>query len=75
MQTTAAMLVVGGRRPTATWEPALLPGQRPRLLGGGQYYGFGVDSGTGAFLDIAARDALIAHRDTGADLAAAVVAR
>ncbi|MEU8583066.1 DUF4241 domain-containing protein [Streptomyces abikoensis] len=76
MQTTAAMLAVGSRRPSATWEPVLLPGQEPRLLGDGQYYGcFGVDSGTGAFLDIAARDALISDRDSGADLQPPSVAR
>ncbi|MFI0915387.1 DUF4241 domain-containing protein [Streptomyces abikoensis] len=69
---TAAMLVVGDRRPAATWQLGLRPGQESRLLGDRQYYGFGVDSGTGAFLDIAARDALVADRDTGADLAAAV---
>ncbi|MGW2579142.1 DUF4241 domain-containing protein, partial [Streptomyces nondiastaticus] len=27
-----------------------------RLLGDREFYGFGVDSGTGAFLDAAARD-------------------
>ncbi|MFC4517914.1 DUF4241 domain-containing protein [Streptomyces ehimensis] len=69
---TAAMLVVGDRRPAATWELGLSPGQESRLLGDRQYYGFGVDSGTGAFLDIAARDALVADRNAGEDLAAAV---
>jgi hypothetical protein len=36
---------------TETWEMALTPGQDPRLLGNGQFYGFGVDSGTGCFCD------------------------
>lgn len=48
---------------TATWELALRPGQDPRLLGASEYYGFTVDSGTGAFLDAASTTALAAYQD------------
>ncbi|MGK5548784.1 DUF4241 domain-containing protein [Streptomyces sp. URMC 127] len=69
-ETTAAMLRIGEPRPTASWEPALLPGQEIRLLGDREFYGFGVDSGTGVFLDVAARDALAADPDARLELAA-----
>ncbi|MCC2280951.1 DUF4241 domain-containing protein [Streptomyces sp. ET3-23] len=69
---TAAMLRIGDRRPTIAWEQALLPGQEIRLLGEGEYYGFGVDSGTAAFLDLAARDALAADPDAAMDLAESI---
>ncbi|MEV5376029.1 DUF4241 domain-containing protein [Streptomyces nondiastaticus] len=69
---TAAMLCIGDRRPTVAWEPALLPGQEVRLLGDREFYGFGVDSGTGAFLDAAARDALAADPDAGVELASSI---
>lgn len=40
--------------PTLTWELGLRPGQDTALLGKGEFYGFGVDAGTGAFLDYCA---------------------
>jgi hypothetical protein len=40
--------------PVASWGLALLPGQDPRWLDDGQFFGFGVDSGTGCFVDAAA---------------------
>ncbi|VTR96275.1 Putative uncharacterized protein OS=Streptomyces pristinaespiralis ATCC 25486 GN=SSDG_04266 PE=4 SV=2: DUF4241 [Gemmata massiliana] len=33
------------------WEMAVWPGQNPADLEGDQFYGYGVDAGTGAFLD------------------------
>ncbi|MER6349147.1 DUF4241 domain-containing protein [Streptomyces sp. NPDC001595] len=54
---TAAMLRIRDE-PTASWELAVRPGEDIRLLGDGEFYGFGVDSGTGAFLDATGRDAL-----------------
>ncbi|MGW2158421.1 DUF4241 domain-containing protein [Nonomuraea sp. NPDC001699] len=45
-------------KPTVSWEPALLPGQDVRLLGAGQFYGFGVDAGMGCFLDASGREEL-----------------
>jgi hypothetical protein len=44
--------------PAATWEPALRPGEDPRSLDEGQFFGFGVDSGTGCFVDAAAMTAI-----------------
>jgi hypothetical protein len=32
-----------------TWEPALFPGQDPSTLAPGEFFGYGVDSGTGSF--------------------------
>jgi len=49
----AAKLVVADQ-PVASWELALQPGQDPTALAEGQFFGFGVDSGTGSFLDAAA---------------------
>ncbi|MFJ8440923.1 DUF4241 domain-containing protein [Kitasatospora griseola] len=56
-ETPAAMLRIRDT-PTATWELALRPGQDARLLGAGEFYGFGVDTGMGCFLDAAGRDVL-----------------
>ncbi|MGH3167009.1 MAG: DUF4241 domain-containing protein, partial [Trebonia sp.] len=47
--------------PAATWEMALRPGQDARMLPAGRFFGFGVDSGTAAFLDAAGRRALAAR--------------
>lgn len=66
-QTTAleeyvtAVRVLIRDEPAATWEMALRPGQDPRMLPAGRFFGFGVDSGTGAFLDAAGRQALRAR--------------
>lgn len=46
----AAKLQISSKQ-TISWELAVTPGQDTRLLGHGEFYGFGVDSGTGAFLD------------------------
>ncbi|MBA9003102.1 DUF4241 domain-containing protein [Thermomonospora cellulosilytica] len=40
--------------PAVSWELALLPGQNPAGLQDGEFFGFGVDSGTGCFLDASA---------------------
>ncbi|WP_203887330.1 DUF4241 domain-containing protein [Planotetraspora kaengkrachanensis] len=58
-ETTAAMVRIHDK-PTASWELAVRPGQDIRLLGDGEFYGFGVDSGMGAFLDASGRDVLAA---------------
>jgi hypothetical protein len=58
-ETTAAMLRILDK-PTASWELAVRPGKDVRLLGDDEFYGFGVDTGTGAFLDASGRDALAA---------------
>lgn len=58
-ESTAAMLRILDK-PTASWELAVRPGEDARMLGDGEFYGFGVDSGMGAFLDASGRDALAA---------------
>lgn len=45
-----AMLRLRKAKP-ARWEIALWPGQSPEGLEGDQFYGYGVDAGTGSFLD------------------------
>lgn len=49
----AARLVIRDE-PTATWEIALLPGQDLDKLGEDEFYGYGVDAGTGCFYDASA---------------------
>lgn len=49
----AAKLVVADE-PAASWELALQPGQDPATLNEGHFFGFGVDTGTGCFMDAAA---------------------
>ena len=44
--------------PVVAWELGLQPGQDPATLQPGQFFGFAVDSGTGAFLDASAVAAL-----------------
>ncbi|MGW0210038.1 DUF4241 domain-containing protein [Streptomyces sp. NPDC003233] len=46
-----AVRVLVSERPAVSWEPALLDGQDERLLRDGEFHGFGVDSGTGCFVD------------------------
>lgn len=59
-ETPAAKLVIRPDTPTTSWELGLRPGQDVRMLGDREFYGFGVDSGIGSFLDAATRDALLA---------------
>ncbi|MFI8503320.1 DUF4241 domain-containing protein [Streptomyces sp. NPDC085524] len=56
-ETPAAMVRILDE-PTVGWELALMEGQDGRLLGEGQFYGFGVDTGTACFMDASGRDAL-----------------
>lgn len=57
-ENVAAVHVLISDDPVATWEMALLPGQDPRMLDDDSFYGFGVDSGIGAFADADGREAL-----------------
>jgi Tfp pilus assembly protein PilF len=59
--TVTAVRILVSEEPTVTWEMALLPGQDPRMLPDGAYYGFGVDSGIGAFLDASGGESLPAR--------------
>ncbi|MET9602080.1 DUF4241 domain-containing protein [Streptomyces sp. NPDC006459] len=49
----AARLVIRDT-PTASWEMAVDEGQDPAVLGEDEFYGYGVDAGTGCFYDAAA---------------------
>ncbi|MEU6061470.1 DUF4241 domain-containing protein [Streptomyces sp. NPDC047097] len=48
----AARLLISGA-PALSWEPALLAGQDLSELGEEEFYGYGVDAGTGCFYDAA----------------------
>ncbi|MFD4660616.1 DUF4241 domain-containing protein [Kitasatospora sp. NPDC058444] len=52
---TYAVRVLVSEKPTVRWTMAVPPGDDPRLLRDGQYFGFGVDSATGCFVESAAR--------------------
>ncbi len=45
----AAAMIRAGSGDPVRWEPALVPGQDPAKLGPDEFYGYGVDSGTGGF--------------------------
>jgi Protein of unknown function (DUF4241) len=53
----AARLLVRDE-PVAAWELALRAGEDPRLLGDGEFYGFGVDAGMACLVDAADADRL-----------------
>jgi hypothetical protein len=59
----AGVKVVIADRPPVTWELALEPNQDPRLLGDGEFYGFGVDTGMGCLFDASVVDRLAAAGD------------
>jgi Protein of unknown function (DUF4241) len=48
-----------------TWEPALRPGEDPATLQPDEFFGFGVDTGTGCFLDASAVPAMSRFTVTG----------
>ncbi|MFD8304914.1 DUF4241 domain-containing protein [Streptomyces sp. NPDC059690] len=52
----AARLVIRDE-PTATWELALQPEQDPAELKDDEFFGYGVDAGTGCFYDASAEEA------------------
>ncbi|WP_236207279.1 DUF4241 domain-containing protein [Pseudomonas tohonis] len=49
--------------PATRWEMALVNGQDPNTLGPDEFFGYGVDSGTGGFMDAAALRSYEARRD------------
>lgn len=59
----AGALLAAGAGPVVRWELALLPGDDPAELGEGEIYGYGVDSGTGCFMDAEAASLLSAAED------------
>lgn len=48
-------------RPVVRWEMALVEGQDPSTLQPGEIFGYGVDSGTGSFMDLEAWRAFTAR--------------
>lgn len=57
LRTAAAKVLVGDGEPVR-WELALVHGQRVENLADNEFYGYGVDAGTGCFFDISAVGAL-----------------
>ncbi|WP_431483438.1 DUF4241 domain-containing protein [Pseudomonas solani] len=49
--------------PATRWEMALVKGQDPNTLAPDEFFGYGVDSGTGGFMDAAALRSYEARRD------------
>ena len=62
-QRVAAAMLRLGDAPAARWELALLPGQDAGELGEGEVFGYGVDSGTGCFMDEEAARSLVRKMD------------
>jgi hypothetical protein len=62
-------------RPVVRWTPALLRGQDLAELGPGEIFGYGVDSGTGAFMDAEAAKALAAGIQASEALADRIITR
>jgi hypothetical protein len=54
----AALQLVLGDVPAARWEPALVHGQDLAELGEDEFFGYGVDAGTGTLADLVAVRAL-----------------
>ena len=50
----AALLIVDGAQALQRWEMALWPGQDPARLGPEEFFGYGVDAGTGCMAGVAA---------------------
>lgn len=57
IRVAAARLTIS-TEPVTSWDMALRPGQDPKALPDGHYFEFGVDSGTGCFVDAAALPAI-----------------
>ncbi len=53
--------------PPTTWEPATWQGQDATALGPDEFFGYGVDAGTGCFMSDAAARALLARMDAEED--------
>jgi len=54
----AALQLVIRDEPAAWWEPALVAGNDPSVLGENEFFGYGVDAGTGTLADMTAVRAL-----------------
>jgi hypothetical protein len=67
----AVEFVAGGAIAAERWDLALLPGQDPATLGPRQFFGYGVDAGTGCFMDAQLTAALETAGPGGLDAALA----
>ena len=65
----AVEFVVGGATIAARWDLAVIPGQDLTTLGPRQFFGYGVDAGTGCFMDARLAAALDAGEPCGLDAA------
>jgi hypothetical protein len=54
----AALQLVIRDEPAVRWEPALVAGNDPSVLGPDEFFGYGVDAGTGTLADVTAVRAL-----------------
>jgi hypothetical protein len=54
----AALQLVICDEPAVRWEPALVAGNDPSVLGENEFFGYGVDAGTGTLADVTAVRAL-----------------
>ncbi|MBT2439921.1 DUF4241 domain-containing protein [Streptomyces sp. ISL-36] len=59
----AAVRLVLKDTPAVSWELALLPGQDAAELGDDEFFGYGVDAGTGCFCDASAEHAFPGTED------------
>lgn len=62
-----------GEGPVARWVLALLEGQDPGTIGAEEFFGYGVDAGTGCFMDPAVSRLLEARLAASEDLADAII--
>lgn len=62
-----ARIRFAGDRSPVSWRLATSAGQDPSLLGPGEFYGYGVDAGTGCFMDVVAARLLIARMEADDD--------
>lgn len=60
---------VGGATAAERWDLALVPGQDPATLGPREFFGYGVDAGTGCFMDAQVAAALDAGEPCDLDAA------
>jgi hypothetical protein len=65
----AVEFAVSGATAAERWDLALLPGQDPTTLGPRQFFGYGVDAGTGCFMDAQVAATLDAGEPCGLDAA------
>ncbi|MDQ8023147.1 MAG: DUF4241 domain-containing protein [Moraxellaceae bacterium] len=59
--------IVFAEGPIASWELAVTPAQDVSTLKPGEFFGYGVDSGTGGFMDADALTAFEAERERGGE--------